>query len=90
MIQTVSQATEDDSPANHPTFIDTVQETHHFVASLKHKMFVVKLGGMIPKITACLDALADVPRVHIVDGSTSHALLYELETHPHIGTTITR
>jgi acetylglutamate kinase len=47
-------------------------------------------GGMIPKITACLDALANVPRVHIVDGSTSHVLLYELEDHPQIGTTITR
>ena len=47
-------------------------------------------GGMIPKITACLAALADVPRVHIVDGSTPHVLLYELEDHPHIGTTITR
>ncbi len=47
-------------------------------------------GGMIPKITACLDALVDVPRVHIVDGSTPHVLLYELEDHPQIGTTITR
>ena len=47
-------------------------------------------GGMIPKITACLDALANVPRVHIVNGSTPHVLLYELEAHPHIGTTITR
>lgn len=47
-------------------------------------------GGMIPKITACLDALADVPRVHIVDGSTPHALLYQLEAHPQIGTTIIR
>ena len=47
-------------------------------------------GGMIPKITACLDALNNVPRVHIVDGSTPHVLLSELETHPHIGTTITR
>jgi Amino acid kinase family/Potassium-transporting ATPase A subunit len=47
-------------------------------------------GGMIPKITACLDALTDVPRVHIVDGSTPHVLLYELEDHPHVGTTITR
>jgi acetylglutamate kinase len=47
-------------------------------------------GGMIPKIMACLTALVDVPRVHIVDGSTPHVLLYELEDHPQIGTTITR
>jgi acetylglutamate kinase len=47
-------------------------------------------GGMIPKITACLDALTNVPRVHIVDGGTPHVLLSELEAHPHLGTTITR
>ncbi len=46
-------------------------------------------GGMIPKITACLDALTNIPRVHIVDGSIPHVLLSELEAHPHIGTTIT-
>jgi acetylglutamate kinase len=50
----------------------------------------VIFGGMIPKITACLDALTNVPRVHIVNGSTPHVLLSELEAHPHIGTTITR
>jgi acetylglutamate kinase len=47
-------------------------------------------GGMIPKIKACLEALANVPRVHIVNGSTPHVLLYEIEEHPHVGTTITR
>lgn len=47
-------------------------------------------GGMIPKITACPQALAGVPRVHIVDGRTPHVLLYELEERPHVGTTITR
>ena len=34
-------------------------------------------GGMIPKVTACLDALAAVPRVHIVDGREDHVLLRE-------------
>ncbi|QBD76962.1 acetylglutamate kinase [Ktedonosporobacter rubrisoli] len=47
-------------------------------------------GGMIPKIKACLQALADVPRVHIVSGAVSHALLSEIEGHSHMGTTITR
>jgi acetylglutamate kinase len=47
-------------------------------------------GGMIPKITACINALNDVSRVHIADGSIPHVLLYELEDHPHLGTTITR
>jgi acetylglutamate kinase len=47
-------------------------------------------GGMIPKVTACLDALAAVPRVHIVDGREAHVLLRELFTDQGAGTMIIR
>jgi acetylglutamate kinase len=47
-------------------------------------------GGMIPKVTACLDALAAVPRVHIVDGGEPHVLLRELFTDQGAGTMIVR
>jgi acetylglutamate kinase len=47
-------------------------------------------GGMIPKVTACLDALAAVPRVHIVDGREDHVLLRELFTNNGAGTMIIR
>jgi acetylglutamate kinase len=47
-------------------------------------------GGMIPKVTACLDALASVPRVHIVDGREEHMLLRELLTDQGAGTMIVR
>ena len=47
-------------------------------------------GGMIPKVSACLDALAAVPRVHIVDGREPHVLLRELFTHNGAGTMIIR
>lgn len=47
-------------------------------------------GGMIPKVSACLDALASVPRVHIVDGRESHVLLRELFTDQGVGTMIVR
>lgn len=47
-------------------------------------------GGMIPKVSACLDALAAVPRVHIVDGRVSHILLRELFTDEGAGTMIVR
>ncbi len=47
-------------------------------------------GGMIPKVTACLDALAAVPRVHIVDGREPHVLLRELFTDEGAGTMIIR
>lgn len=47
-------------------------------------------GGMIPKVTACLDALSAVPRVHIVDGREPHVLLRELFTDNGAGTMIIR
>jgi acetylglutamate kinase len=47
-------------------------------------------GGMIPKVTACLDALTSVPRVHIVDGREDHVLLRELFTNKGAGTMIVR
>ena len=46
-------------------------------------------GGMIPKINACLDALArGVRRCHIIDGRTPHALLVELFTDGGVGTMV--
>jgi acetylglutamate kinase len=47
-------------------------------------------GGMIPKVQAGLDALVDVPCVHIVNGNTIHILLSELEEKPGVGTFIVR
>jgi acetylglutamate kinase len=47
-------------------------------------------GGMIPKVTACLDALSAVARVHIVDGREPHVLLRELFTDQGAGTMIVR
>lgn len=47
-------------------------------------------GGMIPKVTACLDALRSVPRVHVVDGREPHILLRELFTDQGAGTMIVR
>ena len=47
-------------------------------------------GGMIPKVTACLNALFAVPRIHIVDGREPHVLLRELFTDQGAGTMIVR
>ena len=47
-------------------------------------------GGMIPKIEACLDALAGgVKSAHLLDGRIPHVLLLELFTDAGIGTMIT-
>lgn len=46
-------------------------------------------GGMVPKINACLHALAGgVRKTHIVDARLSHALLLEIFTDTGIGTEI--
>lgn len=46
-------------------------------------------GGMIPKVEACLEALAGgVHKAHIIDGRVPHAVLLELFTDEGIGTEI--
>ncbi len=46
-------------------------------------------GGMLPKVEACLTAVAaGVPKAHIVDGRIPHALLLEVYTDQGIGTEI--
>ena len=48
-------------------------------------------GGMIPKLEACLDAVAlHVQSSHILDGRIPHVLLLELFTDAGVGTMITR
>jgi acetylglutamate kinase len=46
-------------------------------------------GGMIPKIDACLLALANVGEAHIVDGRRPHVLLDVLSEREDIGTAVT-
>ena len=47
--------------------------------------------GMIPKVTACLKALAGgVPKAHIIDGRLRHGLLLEIFTASGVGTEIVR
>jgi len=47
------------------------------------------VGGMIPKVQACLDVLSEgVKKVHIIDGVLRHSLLLEIFTSKGIGTEI--
>ena len=49
----------------------------------------VIVGGMIPKVEACLETLGrGVRKVHIVDGSIRHSLLLEIFTTSGVGTEI--
>jgi|GEM_PF-2346 len=48
-------------------------------------------GGMIPKVNAAFDALANgVKKVHLVNGAAKHSLLLEIFTHEGVGTQIIR
>jgi acetylglutamate kinase len=45
--------------------------------------------GMIPKVMSCLLAVrAGVPRAHILDGRSAHALLLELFSRDGVGTMV--
>ena len=45
------------------------------------------VGGMIPKVECCMDALAGgVSRAHIIDGRMLHAVLLEVFTDGGVGT----
>ncbi len=47
------------------------------------------IGGMIPKVDACLEAVeAGVEKAHIIDGRIEHSLLLEIFTSEGIGTVI--
>jgi acetylglutamate kinase len=51
----------------------------------------VIVGGMIPKVKCCQDAVkAGVKKAHIVDGRTEHSILLEIFTKEGIGTEVTR
>ncbi|MDT8444190.1 MAG: acetylglutamate kinase [Desulfuromonadales bacterium] len=48
-------------------------------------------GGMIPKVTCCLDAInAGVRKAHIIDGRVEHACLLEIFTDLGIGTAVAK
>ena len=48
-------------------------------------------GGMIPKVTCCLDAIADgVKKAHIIDGRMEHACLLEIFTDQGVGTAVAK
>ncbi|MDH3453802.1 MAG: acetylglutamate kinase [Desulfuromonadales bacterium] len=48
-------------------------------------------GGMIPKVTCCLDAIhAGVHKAHIIDGRVEHACLLEIFTDMGIGTAVAK
>lgn len=61
--------------------------THSEIENLKDEGTIV--GGMLPKVDACLHAIkGGVPKAHIIDGRVEHALILEIFTADGIGTVI--
>ncbi len=72
---------------------DPASLVSELTASASREMIAAKQieSGMIPKVQACLDALAGgVERCHIIDGRLPHALLMELLTDGGIGTMVVK
>ncbi len=73
--------------------IRDAKSRHLSTVSRKDVQRMVKKGtiseGMLPKVHACLDALAGgVGKAHVIDGRIPHAILLEVFTHKGIGTEI--
>ena len=65
--------------------LDTL--TKDEIEALKKDETIV--GGMIPKVDACLEAVnGGVKKAHIIDGRVEHALLLEIFTNSGVGTVI--
>jgi acetylglutamate kinase len=72
-------------PKDEETLIPVVERAE--VPGLVRDGFIT--GGMVPKITCCVDALnCGVGRAHILDGGIPHALLVEMFTDEGAGTMI--
>jgi acetylglutamate kinase len=71
------------------------EDAHSFISTLTRKeakglvQDKVIQTGMIPKVSACIDALdSGVKKTHIIDACVAHALLLEIFTDKGIGTEI--
>jgi len=68
-------------------FLPTLTEDE--IIALKEDGTII--GGMIPKVNACIKAIeGGVPKAHIIDGRLEHALLLEVFTSEGVGTVIKR
>ena len=73
---------------------DGTREILHWMVEREARQMIADgtiSGGMIPKVEACIDAIArGVGRAHIIDGRTPHCLLLEIFTHRGIGSMFTK
>jgi acetylglutamate kinase len=92
-IQAIKLIMMTDVPGIYADFSDKSTFISELTVAEATKMIEAKQigSGMIPKVEACITALAgDVDRTHIIDGTMLHSLLMEIFTDTGIGTMIVR
>lgn len=68
---------------------DTREVISELTVSQLRDMIPSLATGMIPKLTACLDAVTrGVPQAHILDGRIAHSVLLEIFTNEGLGTLV--
>ncbi|HEY2577863.1 MAG TPA: acetylglutamate kinase [Streptosporangiaceae bacterium] len=78
-----------DSPASPPQAAPDGEVISQLTATELDGMLPSLSAGMIPKMTACLQAVrGGVPQAHVLDGRLPHAVLLEIFTDPGIGTMV--
>jgi acetylglutamate kinase len=78
-----------DVPGVYAHWPDTSQIISEVTASQLKRLLPTMASGMIPKLTACLQAVsAGVPQAHILDGRVAHAVLLEIFTDEGLGTLV--
>jgi acetylglutamate kinase len=78
-----------DVPGLYPAWPATDQVVSQLTTTELEGMLPALNAGMIPKMTACLDAVrGGVPQAHVLDGRLPHAVLLEIFTDSGIGTMV--
>ncbi|HEX5017921.1 MAG TPA: acetylglutamate kinase [Actinomycetes bacterium] len=78
-----------DVPGVYADWPDTSRVISMLTATQLKQLIPSAAAGMIPKLTACLQAVdSGVPQAHILDGRVPHAMLLEIFTDEGLGTLV--
>ena len=80
-----------DVPGLYSAWPDRSSLISEITSSELRKLIPSLESGMVPKMTACLEAVdGGVPKAHIIDGRDPHSILLEIFTESGVGTQVTK